>query len=114
MGCLLKNVAFVGAFIASISGTFPSAGTTSYVIISVKTQVLDQGKVKDTSQLINGISDVLQKLVRCFNDTTNSTFFVSLLTAIFAIILLFYLKDSELVVGSALWLSLGGLVGSSL
>ena len=40
------------------------------------TQLADQLKTKDTSQLINGISSVLQKLLRYFNGTAISASFV--------------------------------------
>ena len=99
---VIINVAFVGEAIAGISGVFPCAGTAAYVIISVKTQFLDQVKVKDTSQLINGMSNVLQILVRCFNGTANSISLVSLLTTVFPVILHLYLNDAEFVIGSAL------------
>ena len=36
----------------------------------VITQSSDQVKVKDTSQLINGMSKLLQKLLKYFNGTT--------------------------------------------
>ena len=42
----------------------------------VITHSLGQGKIKDTSQLINGISKVLQKLLRYFNGTAISTSFL--------------------------------------
>ena len=42
----------------------------------VITQLADQLKTKDTSQLINGISSVLQKLLRYFNGTAISASFV--------------------------------------
>ena len=50
---VIVNVAPVGAFIAELSSS------TSLVVMSVKIQFLDQVKVKDTSQLINGISKML-------------------------------------------------------
>ena len=75
----------------------PSA---SLVVISAKTQFLVQVKVKDTSQLITGISDVLQKLPRCFNGTENSTSIVFLSLDVFPVILVLYFKGSEFVTGS--------------
>ena len=41
----------------------------------VITQFSDQVKVKDTSQLISGMSKHLQKLLKYFNGTAVSTFF---------------------------------------
>ena len=66
-----------GSFISNIttSGTlFPSTeglvlGLASWVLSTVNTQFLDQVKGKDISQLINSISNVFQKLVRCFSGT---------------------------------------------
>ena len=40
----------------------------------VITQFSDKVKVKDTSQLINGMSNALQKLLKYFNDTAILTF----------------------------------------
>ena len=42
----------------------------------VITQLADQLKTKDTSQLINGMLSVLQKLLRYFNGTAISASFV--------------------------------------
>ena len=42
----------------------------------VITQFSDQVKVKDTSQLINGMSNALPKLLKYFNGTATSTSFV--------------------------------------
>ena len=69
------------------------------VVIAVKTKFLDQVKIKDTSQLINVISNALQKLLRCFNGTENSTFLFPSF-AVFLVILVLYLKNSEFVIGS--------------
>ena len=76
-------------------------------IISVKTQFLDQVRVKYTSQLTNGISSFLQKLLRYFNGTTILTFCITLLLSlslfgIFSRKLLLHLIDAEFVIGSAL------------
>ena len=70
----ISNVSPIGVFTAGISGVFPCAGTAACVITSVKTQ-LDQVKVK--AQLINDIFNVLQKFLRCFNSTTDSTSFIN-------------------------------------
>ena len=42
----------------------------------VITHSLDQVKIKDTSQLLNGISKVLKKLLRYFNGTAALTSFL--------------------------------------
>ena len=42
-------------------------------------QFAEQLKIKDTSQLINGISNVFQKLPKYFTGTTISTSFILLL-----------------------------------
>ena len=49
------------------------------VVISVKTHFSDQVKVRDTSQLIKGMSKVLQNLLKYSNGTTISSFCISLL-----------------------------------
>ena len=72
---VILNVAFAGALIAYLSGLFPCAATTACVIMSVKTQFSDQIKVRDTSHLINGMFNALQKLLECFNGTIISRFF---------------------------------------
>ena len=56
-------VAFVGAFIAG-KLLFASAVLVAFLVIA---QFSNQVKVKDTLQLINVISSVLQKLLTCFN-----------------------------------------------
>ena len=78
---VIANVAPVGAAIAGLAGLPFYARTASCVVKSAKTQFLNQFKVKDTSQLINGISNVLQKLRRCFNGTAISISFVKILLA---------------------------------
>ena len=60
---------------------------------SVRMQVHDYVKIRLTSQLINDISRVLQKLLKCFNGAVISTSFVSPLAVfpiIFTLFLLFY------------------------
>ena len=57
------------------------AAVTNLFSKLVITQVADQFKDKDTSQLINGISSVLQKLLKYFNGTEISTSFVPSLFA---------------------------------
>ena len=68
----ILNVAFVGALIASTGGS--ALGLVSLVALLVNTQDSDQVKVKETSQLINGITSVLQKLLKYFNGTAILTF----------------------------------------
>ena len=50
----------------------------SAVAVATKTHFLDQFRWRLISQLIKGISRVLQKLLRYFNGTIISTFFVLL------------------------------------
>ena len=47
----------------------------SLVALLVITQFSDQVKIRLISQLINSISSVLQKFLKCFNGTTILTFF---------------------------------------
>ena len=64
----ILKVAFVGLLISSTAGS--ASGSASLVALIVITQLSDQVKVKDTSQLINDISNALQKLLKYFNGTT--------------------------------------------
>ena len=71
----ILNIAFVGACIACLPGLSPWGALVVFVVILVKTQFLDHVKVKDTLQLIKGMSKVLQKLLKYFNGTITSRFF---------------------------------------
>ena len=55
----ILNVAPDGATIASSAPAF--------TVTSAKTQFLEQVKINSTSQLINGISKPLRKLLKCFS-----------------------------------------------
>ena len=63
-GSVISNVISAGAKIAGLS---PCAALT---VISAKTQFLDQVKINSTSQLINSMSNALQKLLKCFSGIT--------------------------------------------
>ena len=69
----ILNVTFVGLLTAATAGS--ASGSASLVALLVITQFSDQVKIRFISQLINGISNVLQKLLKCFNGTTISTSF---------------------------------------
>ena len=69
----ILSVAFVGSSIAATEGS--ASGSSSLVALLVNTQLSDHVKIRFTSQLINGVSSVLQKLLKCFNGTTISTSF---------------------------------------
>ena len=87
---------------AAIVGSSPYA---SFVVISAKTQFLDQVKINSTLQLISGIFKLLQKLLKCFSGITTFAF-VNESSCVFPTIFFLYLKDSEL--------EERGLLGSSL
>ena len=96
---VILNFAPDGATIAGL--------TPAFIVISAKTQFLDQVKINSTSQLINGLFKLLQKLLNCFSGTTTYAFVnESLSSGVFPTILVLYLKDSEL--------EERGLLGSSL
>ena len=59
------------------------------------TQVDDLVKMGLTSQLINGISRVLQELLKYFNGTIISTFFVFPSSGVFSVIFILDLNDSK-------------------
>ena len=65
---VILKTAFVGLLIPATAGS--GSGSASLVALLVITQFSDQVRVKDTSQLINGMSTVLQKLPKYFNGTT--------------------------------------------
>ena len=69
----ILNVAPIGE-LSKTAGLSPCAGATSLFSMLAITQFADQVKVKNTSKLINGMSKVLQKLLKCFNGTAISTF----------------------------------------
>ena len=88
---VILNVAPDGATIARL------APCTALIVISAKTQFLDQVKINSTSQLVNSISKLLQKLLECFSGITTFMFVnESLSCRAFPTILILYLKDSEL------------------
>ena len=72
--------------LSQTSGLVPSAAVTNLFLKLVITQLSDQLKVKDTSQLINGISSVFQKLPKCFNGTAITTFFVPSLFLLYPLV----------------------------
>ena len=61
----------------------------------VITQVDDHVKMRLTSQLIEGISSVLQKLLKYFNGTIISTSFSLPLLGVFPVTFILELNDSE-------------------
>ena len=107
-----------------ISNVISAGGTNarllpcaSLLVISAKSQFLGQVKINSTSQLINGVFKTFQKLLKCYSGITISVSFLPTLFAsypssscptlsVFPVILVFYLKDSEL--------EERGLLGSSL
>ena len=76
---VILNFVPVGFSIQATAGLFPCSGTALLCALLVNTQFADQAKVKDTSQLINGMSSVLQKLLQYLNGTTVSNSSFSLL-----------------------------------
>ena len=64
----------------------------------VITELSDQVNTRFISQLINGISRVLQKLLRYLNETAVSAYLVLSSTRALPVILAFNLKDSEFVI----------------
>ena len=66
-------------FVSVILNVAPDEATivglaAAFTVISAKTQFLDQVKINSTSQLINGISKLLQKLLKCFSGITTFAF----------------------------------------
>ena len=75
----ISNIEFVRLLTAAPGGF--TSGSASLVALLVITQFSDQVKIRFISQLINGISNILQKLLKCFNGTTISTSFSVLLSS---------------------------------
>ena len=69
----ILNVEFVGLLTAATAGF--ATGSAPLVAFLVTTQFLDQIKIRFISQLNNGISNVLQTLLKCFHGTTIATSF---------------------------------------
>ena len=76
-------------YFASVIANFPSP------VELVITQSLDHVKIRLTSQLINGISGVLQKLLKYFSGTVISTSFVLPSSGVSPVIYTLDLNDSE-------------------
>ena len=64
------------------------------MVIIIK-QVDEHAKIVLTSQLFNGISRVVQKLIKYFNGTINLTFFVLPTLGVFPVISSLDLNESE-------------------
>ena len=67
-------------FLSVIWNSNPVGGLFT-AVISAKTQFFDQVKISSISQLINGIFEVLQKLLKCFSGITTSLSFLPTLVA---------------------------------
>ena len=74
---VILNVAFVGLLTVVTAGL--ASGLASLVTLLVITQFSEQVKTAFISHLINGIYSVLQKFLKCFNDTAILTFSFSVL-----------------------------------
>ena len=80
-------------YVSVILNSAPDAATiaglaAASVVISAKTQFLDQVKINSTPQLISGIFKLLEKLLKCFCRTTS---FNSLMNHYFPVFFLQYL-----------------------
>ena len=75
----ILNITFVGLLTAATAGL--ASGSAFLVVSFVITQFSDQDKIRFISQLINGISSVLQKLLNYFNGTAISTCFSVLVSS---------------------------------
>ena len=82
---VILNVAPVGLLIAAIAGF--ASGSAFLVAFLDNTQFSDQVKIRFISQLIKGVSGVLQKLLKYFNGTAISTFLSVLLSSNLPVVL---------------------------
>ena len=102
MGCCLFQliVLFISDFNCSGSFVFywvDRFTTGIWSFVSVITQFFNEVSCRLTSQLIKGISSVIQKLFRCFDGITISTSFALPTAVDFYIILALILNDSKAV-----------------
>ena len=65
---IILKTAFVGLLILTTTGS--ASGSAFLIALLVNAQFSDHIKSKEIFQLINGMSSVLQKLLRYFNGTT--------------------------------------------
>ena len=77
-------------------GATIAGSASASAVISTKAQFLDQVKINSTSQLISGTFRLLQKLLKYFRGITNFACVNESLFSVFPVILVLYLKDSEL------------------
>ena len=82
---VILNVAFVGSSTAAIAEF--TSGFASFVALLVNIQFSVYVKIRFISQFINGISSVLQKLLKNFNGTTISASFVLSIPTNFPVIM---------------------------
>lgn len=76
----IASVVLVGK-LSKTAGLSSYEALTSRLSMLVITQILDQVKIRFTSQFIRGIFSAFQKLLKCFNDTTILTSFVPIFLA---------------------------------
>lgn len=76
----IASVVLVGK-LSKTAGLSSYEALTSRLSMLVITQLLDQVKIRFTSQFIRGIFSAFQKLLKCFNDTTILTSFVPIFLA---------------------------------
>ena len=76
---VIENSALVGFFICATAGKLLAGSAASAFLVAflVNTQFLLHLRSKDISQPIKGISNPLQKLLKCFNGTAVSIFSTS-------------------------------------
>ena len=68
-------------FLLMTSSGLTAGLTAASTVISAKAQFLDQVKINSTSQLIIGIFELLQKLLKCFSRITTLVSFIPTLFA---------------------------------
>ena len=84
---VILNVAFLGLLTSDNAGS--ASGSASLVDLLVNRQFSGQVKIRFISQLINSISSVFQKLLKCFNGTRTLTSFSVLLPSNLPVTLVF-------------------------
>ena len=78
----MEHIIFLSVILNSnLVGAIIAGSACAFTVISAKTQFLDQVKINSTSELICGLFQLLQKLLKCFSGIATS---VSFLPTLFA------------------------------
>ena len=83
---VILNVAPVGLSTTSTAGLLRQVRIVCLVTLLFNAQFRDQVRIKDNLQLIKGISNVLQRLLKYFNGLAISTSFILSISSNFTVV----------------------------